>query len=267
MFPLEKCSQFGYAADFMIRHNLAREVSRSEMAENFARSREMGLVLGADNVQKNVKFVCHCCKCCCGPLLGISKFGYPNTIVTSNYIAEIHDESCIGCGKCEKACPINAIAMCAAANPEKKRKKDAQVDTSICIGCGVCALKCPTRACVLAKREQRVIHPETTFESLMLQCLEKGTLQNQIFANPKGINEKFLRSFIGGFLRLSPGQKVADERHPAVTFSCCHEIGSCPAGEGLADGTVSWKIFRGCGKWMASEGVSTVRCPPLHLIT
>ncbi|MGA7828826.1 MAG: 4Fe-4S binding protein, partial [Geobacteraceae bacterium] len=81
------------------------------------------------------------------------------------------------------------------------------VDTSICIGCGVCALKCPTRACVLAKREQRVIHPETTFERLMLQCLEKGTLQNQIFANPKGINEKFLRAFIGGFLRLAPVKK------------------------------------------------------------
>ena len=47
--PLEKCSQFGYAADFMIRNKLAREVSKSEMMENFAQSREMGLVFGADN--------------------------------------------------------------------------------------------------------------------------------------------------------------------------------------------------------------------------
>lgn len=206
--PLEKCSQFGYAADFMIRHNLAREVSRSEMADNFARSRELGLVLGADNVQKNVKFVCHCCKCCCGPLLGISKYGYPNAIVTSNYLAEIVDASCTGCGKCATACPIDAIAMSAAANPDKKRKKDARVNTSICIGCGVCALKCPAKACVLARREQRVIHPETTFERLMLQCLEKGTLQNQIFASPKSINEKFLSAFIGGFLRLTPVKKA-----------------------------------------------------------
>jgi ferredoxin len=98
--------------------------------------------------------------------------------------------------------------MSSAANPEKKRKKDAQVDTSICIGCGVCALKCPAKACILAKREQRVIHPETTFERLMLQCLEKGTLQNQIFANPKSINEKFLSAFIGGFLRLTPVKKA-----------------------------------------------------------
>jgi ferredoxin len=206
--PLEKCSQFGYAADFMIRHNLSREVSRSEMMDNFAGSREMGLVLGADNVQKNIKFVCHCCKCCCGPLQGISKYGYPNAIVTSNYIARIDDEACVGCGKCVKACPINALAMTAAANPKQKRKQDVKVDTSICIGCGVCALKCPTKACALVKRKQRVIHPETTFERLMLQCLEKGTLQNQIFANPQGVSEKFLSGFVGGFLRLPPVKKA-----------------------------------------------------------
>jgi len=206
--PLEKCSSFGYAADFMIRHKLAREVSRTEMMENFAQSREMGLVLGVDNVRKNMKFVCHCCKCCCGPLLGISKYGYPNTIVTSSYIAEIVDDTCTGCGKCVAACPINAIAMIAANNPEGKRKRKGKVDTSICIGCGVCVLKCPTKACRLAKREQRVIHPETTFERLMLQCLERGTLQNQIFANPQSLNEKFMRAFVGAFLKLSPVKKA-----------------------------------------------------------
>jgi len=176
--------------------------------ENFAQSREMGLVLGVDNVRKNMKFVCHCCKCCCGPLLGISKYGYPNTIVTSSYIAEIVDDTCTGCGKCVAACPINAIAMIAANNPEGKRKRKGKVDTSICIGCGVCVLKCPTKACRLAKREQRVIHPETTFERLMLQCLERGTLQNQIFANPQSLNEKFMRAFVGAFLKLSPVKKA-----------------------------------------------------------
>jgi Fe-S-cluster-containing hydrogenase component 2 len=206
--PLEKCSQFGRAADFMIRNKLSREVSRTEMEENFAQSREMGLVLGADNVQKNVKFVCHCCKCCCGPLLGISKYGYPNAIVTSSFMAGINDETCIGCGKCAKACPINAIAMVADERPEAKRKKSPQIDTAICLGCGVCALKCPTAACKLVKREQRVIHPETTFERLMLQCLDKGTLQNQLFANPQTINEKFMRAFVGAFLKLPPVKRA-----------------------------------------------------------
>jgi ferredoxin len=206
--PLEKCSQFGYAADFMIRHKLSREVSRSEMLDNFAESREMGLVLGADNVRNNMKFVCHCCGCCCGPLLGISKYGYANCIVTSTYIAGITNETCVGCGKCARVCPINAITMVAPANPQGKRKKDAKLDAPICIGCGVCALKCPTKACAMVKRQQTVIHPETNFERLILQGLEKGTLQNQIFANPQSVNEKFMRAFVGGFLRLPPVKKA-----------------------------------------------------------
>lgn len=206
--PLESCTTFGYAADFMIRNNLAREVSRSEMEDLFARSKEMGLVMAADNVQKNMRNVCHCCGCCCNVLLAISKRGYPNVLVTSNFIAGINDDTCIGCGKCAKACPINAISMIEEAKPEARRKKLPKVDSAICLGCGVCALQCPKGACRLAKRKQRVIHPETTFERIMLRSLEKGTLQNQIFANPQRIDEKFMRAFVGGFLRLPPVKKA-----------------------------------------------------------
>ncbi len=206
--PLESCTQFGYAADFMIRHNLAREVSRPEMEELFIKSKERGLALAADNVRKNMRFVCHCCKCCCGPMLAIREHGYPNALVTSNFIAGIQEETCVGCGLCAKACPIDAITMVALEKPESKKKQDARVDTSLCLGCGVCAVGCPTKACRLTKRGQRVIHPETTFEKIMLQSLEKGTLQNQIFANPKSINEKFMRVFVGAFLRLPSVKKA-----------------------------------------------------------
>ncbi len=43
--PLDTCSSFGYAAEYTIRRGLAREVSRGEMLENLARSKELGLVL------------------------------------------------------------------------------------------------------------------------------------------------------------------------------------------------------------------------------
>jgi ferredoxin len=89
-------------------------------------------------------------------------------------------------------------------NPQTKKKKDAVVDTSICLGCGVCSLSCKKGAVSLVKREKRVLHPETTFERVILQCLERGTLQNQIFDNPQSITQKFMRGFVGGFLRLPP---------------------------------------------------------------
>lgn len=155
-------------------------------------------------MKKNVTFICHCCKDCCNALGGISKFGYPNTVVTSNFIAENDLDTCLGCGKCAKACPINAIEMVSVENPQTKKKKDAVIDNSICIGCGVCALNCKNGAVSLVKREKRVLHPETTFERVILQSLERGTLKNQLFDNPQSISQKFMRGFVGGFLRLPP---------------------------------------------------------------
>ena len=203
---LEKCSSFNYAADYLIRHNLAKEVSKSEMLENLAQSVEMKLVLCADNVKRNVTFICHCCKDCCNALAGISKFGYPNTVVTSSFIAKNNPDTCLGCGKCAEACPIDAIKMISIDKPQTKKKKDAIIDTSICLGCGVCTLNCNKSAVTLVKREKRVLHPETTFERVILQSLERGTLQNQIFDNPQSVTQKFMRGFVGGFLRLPPVQ-------------------------------------------------------------
>ena len=207
--PLETCATFGDSVDFMVRHNFAKAVTKSEMLDNLARSKEMGLVFSCDNVKNNVSFLCQCCSCCCNLLLGISKFGYPNAIVTSSFIADINTDSCEGCGKCAKACPIGAIEMITPEIAEIKNKKRPQINTSICIGCGVCSLKCTkTGSLKLIKRKKRVIHPETTFERVILQCLERGTLQNQIFGNPENLTQKMMKGFVGGFLRLPPVKRA-----------------------------------------------------------
>jgi Pyruvate/2-oxoacid:ferredoxin oxidoreductase delta subunit len=198
--PLETCSSFDAAADYLIRNNLGKEVSKSEMSENLTRSKEMGLVFCADNMKQGITFICHCCGCCCNALLGISRFGYPGVVVSSNYIPERDEEKCTACGACAEACPINAIAILSNGNPK--------TDTSICIGCGVCALKCPTEALKLVHREQKVFHPEDTFERVILQCLERGTLQNLMFDNPQSITHSFMRGFLGGFLKLPPVKRA-----------------------------------------------------------
>ena len=198
--PLETCSTFGAATDYMIRNGFAKEVSKEEMLDNLARSRESGLVLCADNVKNDISFICHCCGCCCNVLLGISRFGYPNVLVTSNYIAHSDSDSCIECGTCATSCPINAIEMPPDGPP--------QIDNDLCIGCGVCGLNCDTGAMRLVKRDQRVYHPETIFERVILSSLERGTLQNLLFDNPQNTGHKFMRGLVGGFLRLPPVKKA-----------------------------------------------------------
>jgi ferredoxin len=206
--PLDNCSSFGMGADFLIRHNLAKEVSKSEMLENFARSKELGLVLSSTNTKKTPLAVCHCCKCCCEFLGGLNRFGFTNSVVTSNFISKTDKDKCTGCGKCVEVCPVNAMSLVSANDPAKPKKKKSRLDTELCVGCGVCALKCPAEAIEMTNRGTRVIHPETIFESTILSSLERGTLQNQIFDNPQSVTQKVMRPFIGAFLRLTPVKKA-----------------------------------------------------------
>jgi len=198
--PLDMCFSFGTGADYLIKNSLGKEVSKTEILEGLARSRELKLVFNADNVKNDISFICNCCGCCCGILTGITKYGYTNTVVTSRFIAQSDHDTCSGCENCAEACPINAIEMNDDDNPV--------IDKSICIGCGVCALDCETDAMKLVPREQRVLYPEDTFERVILQCLERGTLQNQMFGNPDSMSHKIMRGVMGAFLKMPPVKKA-----------------------------------------------------------
>jgi ferredoxin len=78
------------------------------------------------------------------------------------------------------------------------------VDEARCLGCGVCTVTCSSGAMKLRARAQRVLHPESTFERTILQCLERGTLQNLLLDDPSSRTQAFLRGLLGGFLRLAP---------------------------------------------------------------
>lgn len=235
--PLDNCSSFGKAAEYLVRHGLAREVSKAEMLENLARSRELGLVMNADNVRRGVTFMCHCCGCCCNVLLGVSRHGFPNTVVTSSFIASPDRDKCLGCGKCSKKCPVAAIPRVPDADRKFRKHGRPQVDERVCIGCGVCALTCNPGAMKLHARAQRVLHPEDTFERLILACLERGTLQNQLFDDPGSKKQEFLRAVVGGFLRLQPVKQALMSDALRSRFLAALRTGAArSAPPGLLDG-------------------------------
>jgi ferredoxin len=141
-------------------------------------------------------------------LAGINRHGYTNAVVTSNWIAESDPDRCIGCGICSRQCPIDAIDRVPDPDPKYRKFGRPVVNQELCLGCGVCTVRCKPGAMRLAKREQRVLHPEDTFERIILQCLEHGTLQNQLFDDPSSLTQGFARAVVGGFLRIEPVKRA-----------------------------------------------------------
>lgn len=121
-------------------------------------------------------------------------------VATTNYIPEISLETCVGCGKCAKVCPILAIAMEAGEDGRKK----AVVDKDICLGCGVCARNCAFHAIELKRRPEHIITPVNSTHRFVLQAIEKGTLQNLIFDNQAFANHRAMAAVFGTILKLPP---------------------------------------------------------------
>jgi len=201
---MDICMTFNRSADSLTRHGIARKVDVAEGLDLLQKARQQNLVQFGENVQQKVNFICNCCGCCCEALIAARHFGFMNPVHTTNFLPAIRIENCNGCGKCVSLCPVEAMTLVSANDPDKPQAKMAKLVEEICLGCGVCLSGCSRDALKLVSRKERVITPVNSVHRLVMMAIERGTLQNLIFDQQVFFSHRAMAAVLGAILKLPP---------------------------------------------------------------
>jgi NAD-dependent dihydropyrimidine dehydrogenase PreA subunit len=183
--PLRTCLSFDGAADALVRAGIAEAITNEDGLEILTECKAAGLAQTADNVQQGVTYMCNCCGCCCGMMRSIKRFGIPNGIVSSNWLAVVDHAVCRGCGKCVAACPVEAIHL-EPTEGKGLRRNWAIIDAEKCLGCGVCYQVCRWGARSMEPRPNRSFTPETTFDRIVAMAIERRKLGDLLLDQTDG---------------------------------------------------------------------------------
>jgi ferredoxin len=206
--PMEICMTFNLAAASLIKHGYAKQVSVRECMELLETAYEKNLVQFGENVRQQVNFICNCCGCCCEAMVFARKYGMLRPLHT-NFLPEIVERSCNGCGNCVGACPVEAMSLVSVHDPRKPKKKKAKVQEELCLGCGICTRVCPAAGIRLRNRDKRIIPPLNSAHRTVVMAIERGTLQHLIFDNYVRKSHRVLAAVLGVILRLPPAKQLA----------------------------------------------------------
>jgi len=203
------CMTFNTSAESLIRHGHAREVDVSEGLDLLDQARESNLVQFGENVRQGVNFICNCCGCCCEAMIAARRFAVMHPIHTTNFLPQVQENTCNGCGKCVALCPVEAMTLVSANDPRRPKKKIARVDEERCLGCGVCLRACTkSDSLTLVSRPQRVITPLNGTHRAVVMALERGKLQHLIFDNHVLWHHRALAAVLGAILCLPPIDRI-----------------------------------------------------------
>ncbi|MFC2134176.1 4Fe-4S dicluster domain-containing protein [Bacteroidota bacterium] len=206
--PMEICMTFNTTADSLIRHGYARRVDKSEGMDLLQQAYDNNLVQFGENVRESVSFICNCCGCCCEAMIAARRFAILNPVHTTNFIPEISDDECDGCGKCVNICPVEAMSLVSAKDPKRPKKKSARLNEETCLGCGLCVKACDKNYIKLKSRPQRVITPLNGTHKAVVMAIERGMLQNLFFDNHVLWSHRALAAVLGVILKLPPIKQV-----------------------------------------------------------
>lgn len=202
--PMNICMTFNGSAESLVRHGYARAVDVNEGLDLLQQAWDHNLVQFGENVRQGVNFICNCCGCCCEALIAARRFAYMNPVHTTNFIVEVNESQCNGCGKCVSACPVEAMTLISANDPHHPNQKKARLNEDLCLGCGVCVRTCGKEGLSMHSRPERVITPLNSVHRVVMMAIERGQLQNLIFDNQVLWNHRALAAVLGAILKLPP---------------------------------------------------------------
>lgn len=210
--PMDICMTFNSTAESLTKHGIARAVDIKEGLDLLQLAYQHNLVQFGENIRERVNFICNCCGCCCEAMLAAKRFGMLNPVHTTNYIPEIDEKSCTGCGKCVDACPVEAMSLVSANHPHETHQRKARLNDEICLGCGICVRNCAKSSISLKERAQRVITPLNSTHKAVVMAIERGKLQHLFFDNRASWNHRAMAAILGVILKLPPLKQVMASR-------------------------------------------------------
>jgi ferredoxin len=169
--PQDICMTFNNTAASLIRHGYAREVDVSESLDLLQTAYDHNLVQFGENVRDKVNFICNCCGCCCEAMIAARRFAMMNPVHTTNFLPQVDGKKCNGCGKCVSVCPMEAMTLVSANDPNKPKMKRARLNEDLCLGCGVCVRTCTLDGIHLESRAARVITPQDGAHRVIMMAI------------------------------------------------------------------------------------------------
>ncbi len=206
--PKDICMTFNNSAFSLTKHGHARKIDAVECMDLLQEAYAYNLVQFGENIRQSVNFICNCCSCCCEAMIAARRFAILNPVHTTNFIPEIKQSICNGCGKCATVCPVEAMSLVSANDPHHKNIKKPLLNEETCLGCGVCVRSCTTHAILLKSRNKRVITPLNGTHRVVMMAIERGNLQDLIFDNRVLFSHRALAGVLGVLLRLPPIKQI-----------------------------------------------------------